>query len=54
MTIKVKSFKDDNLKENEVEVIIKSPVISEDLNKLYASIVIKNIITVEQKKKVTR
>ena len=34
MIIKVKSFKDENLKENEVEIIIKSPVISEDLNKL--------------------
>ena len=34
MIIKISSFKDENLKENEVEILIKSPVISEDLNKL--------------------
>ena len=34
MIIKISSFKDENLKENEIEILIKSPVISEDLIKL--------------------
>lgn len=34
MNIKINSFKDNNLKENEVEILIKSPNINENVNKL--------------------